>query len=125
MRDRKVQFDELNIQIVIITFTGGYWADNWLKDTGVDFPLLVDEANELYDRYGLKHSFWKTWQPKVLLDYAKRLLKGQSIKQSSGDLYQMGGNFIVDTDGIVRLAYRSDDPTDRPSVDDMLRVLSH
>jgi peroxiredoxin len=123
LRERKDDFDRLNTQIAVVTFTGGYWADHWLKDTGVDFPLLIDENNDLYDSFDLKRSFWKTWQPKVILDYAKRLVKGESLKQSSGDPYQMGGDFIIDTDGIVRLAYRSDDPTDRPPVDDLLKVL--
>jgi peroxiredoxin len=123
LRERKAQFDDRNTQIVVVTFTGGYWADRWLKDTGVEFPLLVDEGNDVYDRYGMKRSFWKTWQPKVLWDYAKRLIKGESLKRSSGDPYQMGGDFIIDTSGIVRLAYRSDDPTDRPPVDDLLHVL--
>ncbi len=123
MRDQKAQFDELNTQIVVVSFTGGYWADHWLKDTGVDFPLLIDEDHTLYDNYGLERSIWKTWQPKVILDYAKRLLKGESLKESSGDPHQMGGDFIVDRQGIIRLAYQSDDPTDRPPVDDLLLVL--
>ena len=123
MRDYKAQFEDLNTQPVVVSFTGGYWADHWLKDTGIDFPLLIDEEQQFYESYGLERSIWKTWQPKVVYDYAKRLIKGESLKQASGDPHQMGGDFIVDQQGIVRLAYQSDDPTDRPPVDDLLTIL--
>jgi hypothetical protein len=36
---------------------------------------------------------------------------------------RLGADFVVDTRGIVRLAYRSRDPTDGPSVEHILAVL--
>lgn len=45
-------------------------------------------------------------------------LKGWRSPGSGGDdTTQLGGNFIIDAGGILRLAYRSYDPTDRPSVE--------
>jgi hypothetical protein len=35
----------------------------------------------------------------------------------------MGGDFIVDYNGILRLAYRSHDPTDRPAASSLLSQL--
>jgi hypothetical protein len=35
----------------------------------------------------------------------------------------LGGDFIVDSQGKVRLVYRSHDPTDRPPVEDILAIL--
>jgi peroxiredoxin len=35
----------------------------------------------------------------------------------------MGGDFIIDSMGIVRLAYRSKEPADRPSVDKLLKII--
>ena len=36
---------------------------------------------------------------------------------------QLGGDFIVDADGIVRLAYRSENPTDRAPVPRLMNAL--
>ena len=36
---------------------------------------------------------------------------------------QLGGDFIVDRDGILRLAYRSRDPADRPEVTLLLETI--
>ena len=55
-----------------------------------------------------------------LLFYAKALLRGEKLKEKRGDTDQMGGNFIVDAKGIVRFAYPSRDPTDRPEIAEML-----
>ena len=49
---------------------------------------------------------------------------GRRWRGIQGDSAQLGGDFIVDADGIVRLAYRSRDPTDRPLVEQLLTVLN-
>jgi hypothetical protein len=40
-----------------------------------------------------------------------------------GDSAQLGGDFVVDASGVVRLAYRSHDPADRPAAGDLLALL--
>ena len=35
----------------------------------------------------------------------------------------MGGDFIIDTDGVGRFAYRSENPTDRPPVEALMKAL--
>ena len=55
--------------------------------------------------------------------YVRLLIAGRKWRGIQGDSAQLGGDFIVDTNGILRLAYRSHDPTDRPSVDDLLNLL--
>jgi len=37
----------------------------------------------------------------------------------------MGGDFIIDSMGIVRLAYRSKEPADRPGVGQLLDILKN
>ncbi|MGB3700022.1 MAG: hypothetical protein WA997_02030, partial [Anaerolineales bacterium] len=40
-----------------------------------------------------------------------------------GDSGQLGGDFIVDRQGIIRLAHLSQDPTDRPALSTILKTL--
>ena len=58
----------------------------------------------------------RSWQPQVWIHYARLMLGGHAWRGIQEDSGQLGGDFIVDRRGIVRLAYRSQDPTDRPPV---------
>ena len=40
------------------------------------------------------------------------------------DALQLGGDFLVDRDGGILWAYRSVDPTDRPTVEQLLALRS-
>ena len=55
--------------------------------------------------------------------YVQLLASGRKWRGIQGDSAQLGGDFIVDANGVVRLAYRSYDPTDRPSVDTLINQL--
>lgn len=46
--------------------------------------------------------------------------KWRGIQDDSG---QLGGDIIVDSNGRIRLAYRSHDPTDRPDIHALLTSL--
>jgi len=51
------------------------------------------------------------------------LLSGQEWKGIQGDSTQLGGDFIIDHNGIVLFTYRSRDPTDRPPVEELMEHL--
>lgn len=40
------------------------------------------------------------------------------------DLHQLGGDFVTDADGILRLCHRSRRPDDRPAIDEILAAIS-
>jgi hypothetical protein len=53
--------------------------------------------------------------------YFHLLRKGRKIEDyGKDDYYQAGGDFLVDREGNVLFAYRSHNPSDRPSVDQLL-----
>lgn len=60
---------------------------------------------------------------KTHISYARLLLKGYRLKPVMGDAYQLGADFVVDKEGVVRLAYYSKNPADRPSVETLLSVV--
>jgi hypothetical protein len=39
------------------------------------------------------------------------------------DLRQLGGDFVIDREGVVRYEYRSARPEDRPGLEELLEVL--
>lgn len=96
----------------------------WLKETCTPFQVLLDREREVYKAYGLERSFWRSHNLRTIWMYVRRRLAGNSGHDSHGDdTNQLGGDFLIDRNGILRLAYRSHDPTDRPSAQYLLEYL--
>ena len=96
-----------------------------MRETESPFPLLLDSDNATYRGYGLQRSVSRVLSPKMFWHYFVLLLRGRKLRPIQGDPYQLGGDFIVDPRGVVRYAYPSRDPSDRPSIQDLLlQILS-
>ncbi|MBU0675457.1 MAG: peroxiredoxin family protein [Proteobacteria bacterium] len=62
LRERQVYLAGKNIKVVVVSFEAGFTAVRYIEDTGIDWPLLVDETRELYRSYGmLQAGFWDIW----------------------------------------------------------------
>jgi peroxiredoxin len=120
------QYDEiktLNTRVIAISFGLEYWVRAWLEQTQAPFPVLLDPHRASYRTYGLEKSFWRAWSVKSLWYYAKAVLRGELLQGFRGETDQLGGDFIIDNRGIIRFAYPSHDPTDRPSIETLLTAL--
>jgi hypothetical protein len=121
LRDREKEFHERNVKIVLVTFEAGYLAQKYVEDTSLPWPLLVDDTRETYRNYGmLSASFWDVWRPKTWWAYLKEIVKGKKIAKSGGDIYQRGGDVLIDPGGTVRLHHVGVGPGDRPAVEALL-----
>jgi peroxiredoxin len=109
--------------VIIISFGTFPAAQAWLKETCTPFHILLDSERVAYQAYGLERSFIRSWGPKTIWRYVRLLAAGRKWRGIQGDSAQLGGDFIVDTNGVVRLVYRSHDPTDRSSVDYLMNLL--
>lgn len=115
--------DDLNTQVLIIGFGSVEYARHWLDQTCDEFPLLLDQERQVYHAYDLKESWLRSWNFRTLVRYIRLLLSGAKWRGIRGKSTQLGGDFIVDSDGIIRLAYRSREAADRPEVGDLLETL--
>lgn len=110
--------------IVVVTFEAGYLAQQYVSETGITWPLLIDEQRKVYEAYGMLHaSFWDIWGPQTWWVYFREALAGHMPKKSDGDISQRGGDVLLDPGGIVRLHHVGTGPADRPSVDAIQKVL--
>lgn len=123
MRQSSEMIKELNTRVAIISFGTFPGAIAWLQETAVLFEFFLDPGRKAYQAYGLEHSLVRSWGPKAWSTYARLLLSGRRWRGIQGDSAQLGGDFIVDRNGIIRLAYRSHDPTDRPSINELVTLL--
>ncbi|CAN5438217.1 hypothetical protein BH23ACT9_BH23ACT9_34780 [soil metagenome] len=95
-----------------------------LKDVDSPFPVLVDTERVAYRAWGLRRaSFREIWlDPNVWRTYGKLLRAGERFSGLGADVRQFGGDFIVDSDGLIRYA-RPQQRDDRPPVGQLLKIL--
>lgn len=111
--------------MAVISFEAGFLARAYIEETGLEWPLLVDENREIYRAYGmLDAGFWDIWGPFTWVAYFKEILHGHPPKKSSGDIRQRGGDVLIDPQGIVRLHHVGIGPADRPEIETILQVIS-
>ena len=95
-----------------------------MNDVCGTFDVLIDRDRTVYKAYGLERSRLRSWHPRVVWVYIKRWFQRGDFYDSHGDdTSQLGGDFIVDQNSILHLVHPSHDPTDRPSVEELLKVL--
>lgn len=88
------------------------------------FPLLSDPERDAYQAYGLNSGkLRRIFGPGTIWAYVKLLAAGQLYHFRRSDFLQLGGNFVIDAAGVVRYEYRSAAPHDRPSVEQIVRIL--
>ena len=99
-------------------------ASSWVQSCGFDFPLAVDTERELYVSLGLPRSVL-IWTIPTLTKYAEQLRAGiKHLASGKGDdIYQMGGDFVVDSAGKLAYIYRGKTSYDRPLVKDLIAAL--
>lgn len=109
--------------MLLVSFGDQQQTRRWREQTGAAFTLLLDRGRSVYRAFSLERSARRSFAQKTLLYYLLAVLRGEKLHGVQGDPHQMGGDFIVDGGGIVRLAHRSREPADRPSADELLGVL--
>jgi hypothetical protein len=123
LRDQEDELIRLNVKVVVVTFENDYLARCYAEDTALQWPILVDDTREVYKSFGmLAASFWDVWGLKTWQVYFREIRKGNQPKISDGDIYQRGGDVLVDPDGIIRLHHVGTGPADRPTVDSILKI---
>lgn len=97
-----------------------------LRDIDVEalpFPVLVDRERTTYRDWGLVRArWWGIWlDPNVYKVYWRLLRSGERLNVAGVDVLQLGGDFVVGSDGRVRYA-RPQHRDDRPAVGALLRT---
>ena len=104
------------MRVLLVSFGTAWQAKRWREETQSPFSLLLDPERCVYRAYGLKRSAARSWHPRAILSNLLLLLKGRKLRPFQGDPNQLGGDFLIDKQGIVRFAHPSEDSADRPSM---------
>uniref|UniRef100_A0A8B9J996 Uncharacterized protein n=1 Tax=Astyanax mexicanus TaxID=7994 RepID=A0A8B9J996_ASTMX len=103
-------------------------AEFWLTQTGYEFDMVFDPERKVYQAFSLGSSFAKVMKFSNMLRYSEYYVSRRSFPQVPPqfieDLFQMGGDFVLDEGGTVIFSHQCESPVDRPSVQNILAALS-
>lgn len=80
LREVENRLDELGVKVAVVTFEAGALAQAYVRDTNLEWLLLLDESRVLYQGYGMGHgSKWNVYGPPAWWIYVKLLAKGRKV----------------------------------------------
>ena len=124
MQQAAGELEERDVQIVVITFESSAHGDAYLREMSLPWPILIDEGRRLYAAYQMGSGRWRNLLgPAAWWIYAKLLFRGRRLRPVKGDVRQLGGDVLIDPQGVVRLHHVGRGPADRPAVARLLNVI--
>lgn len=100
MGQSAAEIRSLGGEIVAIAVTAIFSQQRFARELGVDFPLLSDWNRRVCTSYGVRYDVWKGHE-----GLAKRSV------------------FVVDTDGVIRYRWVTDDASEVPDFAPAIDVL--
>ncbi len=126
MQSKKNTLNDWGVAVVVVSFAEPGHLVTYQEHHQWPFVLLADPDRNAYREFNLKRLSWlRVISPSTLRIYFRLLRQGKKIQNyGKDDYYQAGGDFLVDRQGTVLFAHRSQDPSDRPSVQRLLEVIN-
>lgn len=92
-------------------------------ELGLPFPVLSDEAGAAFRAYGLARGVRPTLRPGLLLPYLRAAARW-GLHPPGRDVWQLGGDFVLDREGRVALAHPSQHPRDHAPLERLLGAVA-
>ena len=125
MRQQHAEFDRRGVKVAVISFAEPAKLVRYQEHHQWPFTMLADPGRRAYQAFALKRLSWfQVFSPAALKLYWKLLRGGMKPEHYEGDdIYQSGGDFLIDRNGNILFAHRSQDPADRPSAVKWLQAI--
>jgi peroxiredoxin len=125
VRNHKSEFDRRGVNVVVVSFAEPAKLVHYQERRRWPFTILADPKRVAYHAFTLgRLSWYRVFSPATLKLYWNSRRKGMKQDAYGGDdIFQAGGDFLLDRDGKILYAHRSKDPADRPSVAALLREI--
>lgn len=126
MRDHLAEFGD-DTTVALVTFTQPTDLTSYEHDQQLGFAVLRDPQRTGYRTFGFGRArFTRVWGLRAGRRYLELARAGhwREIRRPTEDTRQLGGDVVIDADGVVRWMYRSDGPEDRPTVDALVKAVT-
>src|SRR5262249_16442325 len=86
--------------------------------------FVADPTLAVYHAYGMgRNSVFRVFGWRIVRAYFQMISRGRPILKPRADTLQRGGDFVVNHDGKLTLAYVGRDQSDRPAIEDVIAAL--
>jgi peroxiredoxin len=121
----KDHFQSRGVSIIVISFAEPQRLAQYQEYHQWPFVMLADPKRIAYDAFALKRLSWfQVFSPATVKLYWRLRREGKKRENyGKDDIYQGGGDFLLDRDGNVLFAHRSRDPADRPAAKTLLEMI--
>lgn len=123
--ERQAEWERRRVRILTVTFEPADRAKRFLADSQSEYPLLLDTERHIYAAYGMgSASIWRLAQPSTWWNYLRLFMGGWAPRLPDfTDYQQLGGDVLIDPEGTIRFFHASEDPADRPRLEDIFSAL--
>ena len=129
VRDHLADFGD-ETDVVLITFTDRAGLAAYAAERRLPFPIIVDRDRAAYRAFGLgRGTVRRVWGVRALRRYVDivrseglRALRG--LRRPTEDTLQLGGDFVIDPDGVLRYGFWGEGPDDRPTIDQLIAAVA-
>ena len=116
MINRQKEIERLGARVLVVAYDKpSLLSAKMLHDIALPFPLLLDRTRETYARWGMGRTglTGAMLSPSLNWRYLKLFVRGERFLGFAPDMFQLGGDFLVDKQGTLAFAYRMRNNGDR------------
>ena len=123
MRDSWLEFDHKGAIVAAVAPGSPVQTKELCDSHRTPFRCLADPNREAYRAFGLdRGGITQLMRPDVVLKTMGSFLRG-NFGPPGGDVFQLGGSFVIGRDGVIKLAHAARDPSDLLSMESILSAL--
>jgi peroxiredoxin len=121
LRRQEERFEEAGVGVVLVGLGSIEDAERFRRRFGVPYPLVADRKRELYKSFRLRRMApWQVVSPRVALKGIAAMAQGHLAGLPTGDVAQLPGAFLIDTQGRIVFSHYGKDPSDHPDMEALL-----
>lgn len=127
MIEKEEEINKVGGEVLLVAFDDlSLLQAKMLSDLELPYPLLLDASRETYAAWGMGRTnlFGAMLSPALNWRYLKLLVRGERFLGFAPDMFQLGGDFVVDPGGKVAFAYRMKYNGDRASTETLLEAMA-
>jgi alkyl-hydroperoxide reductase/thiol specific antioxidant family protein len=121
---RQRQAELAPARLVIITFASATNAARALHPWLPFFEVWVDPEREAYRAWGLGSRWFGLLNLGTVRLYTRAFMHGKGWRPRQWDIGQLGGDAVLDADGLVRLWHAGRTPDDRPPIEALILAVN-
>jgi len=124
--ERRAEIESIPASVVLVAYDeASLLGAKMLHDLDLPFPLVIDTTRSVYANWGLGRTnlLGAMLSPSLNWRYFRLLLKGERFLGFAPDMFQLGGDFVVDPSGRISFAHRMRNNGDRADVAGLVHEL--